>query len=189
MGSRKHCPPVRSLVVVLVSIASVSSAVVLGPRLWSSGEVNPRPRLSTSSPRPEEDPALLAVEAAIALNTIDYREPVAWLEALRPITTDRAFDTLKVLYAPLVWEALEQEQRFVTRNAVSAKDLGLLAAGGDWEARLVAVEIEDSPFQSQSAAFQMRLLLRCEGDAWKLDGLLSESEAETLSGNATVEDP
>jgi len=189
MRSTKHCPPVRPVAVVLVSIASVSSAVILGTHPWSSGEVNPRPPLSTSSARPEEGPALLAVEAAIALNAIDYRDPVAWLEALRPISTDRAFEMLKVLYVPLVWEALEQEQRVVTRDAVSAKELGLLAAGSDWQARLVTVEIRVSPSQSQSAVFQMRLLLRCEADGWKLDGLLSESEAEVLSGNATVEDP
>lgn len=187
MRSRAHYIPVAPPIVGLTLVVVVASAVFLSARPWSTGRPDTQSRIPKDTPQDGSDPAIVAQEITVAFNAIDYRDPDGWLNTLRPMTTDRAFETLETVYVPLVWGLFERDKRVVTRDRINADELGVLAEGSGWEARLVAVEIAGLSAQSEVAVFRMRVLLKREGGGWKLDALLSESEALRMAPQATKE--
>ncbi len=135
---------------------------------------------STSTPSSEagSDPAGVAREIAVAINAVDYRDPDRWLASLRPLSTDRGFLMLQSVYVPLSWSLFERDGRVIQPEQVVTEDRGLVAEGPGWQVRLLAITIAD--VSAEPDAFEMRIALAREDDAWKFTSLLSQAEVDAL---------
>lgn len=181
MTPAARAAPVRPPATALGSVAALLLAIAVGVHLRDSAQLDIKTPLPGNASPTWEDPSLLATEVAVELNAIDYRQRASWLETLRPLTTERAYGSLETVFGPLVWSAFEASERVVPKDQISAVDLGLIVGGPDWEVRLVEVQMGRSPAEAASSRFRMWLLLRRQEDGWKLDALLSESEAQQMA--------
>ncbi len=130
---------------------------------------------------PERDPAAVrAEEIAVAMLAVDYRDPKGWLERMRPLATDEAYNYLKSMFVGMGWQGVENSKMIIAPEQVMATDQGVEAEGGRWQVRKVKVQIEGTDDELDAIGEDMYLQLLLDEGEWKLQEIMDENKLEMI---------
>ena len=132
------------------------------------------------TPTAEMDPAAVrAEEIAVAVTAIDHRDPQGFLNRLRPLASNGAYEQLRAAFVGLAWSTFERQELLITPEQVSATDQGRVGQGELWQARRVQVVVEN-PSPGQGVERNLIVQLVQQDGKWVLQDLLNEVQLAAL---------
>jgi len=146
---------------------------------------------TSSSPTPvsikDATPAQIAETVTRLFYIVDYERPSAWLEAMRPYSSDDGVKIMRDVVAPALWPELTRLKTKSNASQIKAKWNKKLVGGHsakfdtDWEVHIVDVTLDAATnWPGTTGDSHANVLIEKTTTGWRFGAFFSDEVAQTL---------